>query len=49
MRLLFIAGLVSVLLSGCAGPEDLPALTEDSPAVESYRLDTGDQLRGQDV
>ena len=45
MRILFLAALVAALLSGCAGPEDLPALTEDSPAVESYRLDTGDQLR----
>jgi len=45
MRTLFISGIVAALLGGCAGPEDLPALEQDSPPLEGYHLDTGDQLR----
>jgi len=45
MRILLLSGLVAGLLIGCAGPEDLPALEQDGSPVESYRLDTGDQLR----
>src|SRR4029453_12468266 len=45
MRIFFFPGLVAALLSGCAGPEDLPALEQDGVPAESYQLDTGDQLR----
>jgi len=45
MRTLFFWGTVAGLLCGCAGPEDLPALEQDSALVEGYHLDTGDQLR----
>ena len=45
MRILLALGIVAAMLSGCAGPEDLPALEQDSASAESYRLDTGDQLR----
>lgn len=45
MRILLASGIVAAMLSGCAGPEDLPALEQNSASAESYRLDTGDQLR----
>jgi protein involved in polysaccharide export with SLBB domain len=45
MRILFFASIVAGLLGGCAGPEDLLALEQDSPPLEGYHLDTGDQLR----
>lgn len=45
MRISFFSGLVAVLLSGCAGPEDLPVLEQTSGSAGGYHLDTGDQLR----
>jgi len=45
MRTLFFSGILAGLLGGCVGPEDLPALEQDSPNPEGYYLDTGDQLR----
>lgn len=45
MRALLLPGLVAALLTGCAGPDDFPALEQDGVSAESYQLDTGDQLR----
>lgn len=45
MRILLFSAVVAGMLSGCAGPEDLPALEQGGAPDEGYRLDTGDQLR----
>jgi len=45
MRIWLFSAIAVVVLSGCAGPEDLQALEQDGPPAQGYRLDTGDQLR----
>jgi hypothetical protein len=45
MRIWLFSAIAVWVLSGCAGPEDLPALEQEGPPAQGYRLDTGDQLR----
>ena len=45
MRMSCFAALAVALLTGCSGLEDLPPLDQSSTLQESYRLDTGDELR----
>jgi polysaccharide export outer membrane protein len=44
-RMWCLAALGAALLTGCSGLEDLPPLDQSSAPQETYRLDTGDQLR----
>jgi polysaccharide export outer membrane protein len=43
MRIFLSIALATATLAGCAGPDNLPPI--ESTTEESYRLDTGDQLR----
>lgn len=45
MRILLCSALVAGMLTGCAGPDDLPPLEQGNLSSEGYRLDAGDQLR----
>jgi polysaccharide export outer membrane protein len=45
MRKFVIAALAATLLSSCAGPTNLPPLEGTRTTAESYRLDSGDQVR----
>jgi polysaccharide export outer membrane protein len=45
MRILLFSAMVVGVLSGCAGPEDLPPLEQEGPPSKGYRLDTDDLLR----